>query len=104
MYKILYLPTAEYVVINTEYKARVIRYRCHEQRGQNISLSAPRSLIMESRLNGYRELGDDEDNYEYRIAFFRTRIIAETWLLELIERHACKKYRLKREHFELIRV
>ena len=97
MYKILYLPTAEDIVIgrNSEYDIiikGISKYSICERH-----ISAPRSLILTIlEENGY--------DFSYKTAIFKSKKIAESHLQEMLQRPACKSFKMIRQQFEIIKI
>ena len=91
MYKLLYLPTGEDVVVPiSEYTVPFIEpglKACKSPTG----LSAPNvNYIRVSR--------------HFDIAYFKSKLQLDDWLNELLGRDSCLDLNLKRFHFEIIKV
>ena len=89
MYKILYLPTGEYLMIYNQTKFNVI---CRHSE-VDFGLSGPRELIF-----------DIEQDNQYKVAIFQSENIAGSWLNRLLMRSSCAKYHFIKEHFEIVKV
>lgn len=89
MYKILYLPTGEYLMIYNQTKFNVI---CRHSE-VDFGLSGPRELIF-----------DIEQDNQYKVAIFQSENIAWSWLNRLLMRSSCAKYHFIKEHFEIVKV
>ena len=96
MYKILYLPTGEDIVINKDVGVLVISYPAKRALENYLRmLCVPRSLIINSC---------NKENNSYQIALFKTKKIIKGWLSELIERGQKYNHNLRKEHFEIIKI
>ncbi len=96
-YKILYLPTGEYVVISKEIDSNYISRPYSTGRSfYGFSLSAPRSILDKKESINCTSL--------YQDVIFTNKRIIQSWLTELIERDSCKKYNLRLEHFEIMEI
>ena len=90
MYKILYLPLGEELLIYKEFRHNVIR-----------TLSPDKSDI------GLRTPGDRPNDWpisRFKIAYFGSISIADRWITELLERNTDNIYNMRREYFEIIKV
>jgi hypothetical protein len=99
-YKLLYLPTAEEILISKGFfkdpRSKIIKIFINSSI-KHTTLSAPRSKINELE-------GPQNDNDDYKLAVFNTKKIVLDWLNELINRRSCKIYNLLLEHFDVIKI
>jgi len=99
-YKVLYLPTGEYITINSKMKSKNKSInKAHNQSRLfygGYSLSAPRTILVNS--------DKIDDNDTYIDAVFTNKHIINSWIAELIKRDTCKQYNLRREYFEIMEV
>ena len=95
MYKILYLPLGKDVLIKKGLRLNCIR------RKLTYSTLTPYLCAPTEDMNDY---DDNETEADYKIALFRTKPAAESWLVELIHRNSCFDYNFRKEHFEIVKL
>ena len=94
MYKILYLPLGEELLIYKEFKYSVIRTLSPAK--SNISLRTP-GIDEEHGLGLY-------NINQFKVAYFGSISIASWWIEELIARDSSNRYKMRREYFEIVKV
>ena len=86
MYKILYLPLGEDILISTHFMAPYIPFGLRSWES-NISLKAPGTPTMGAK---------------FKIAIFTERSTACEWIVDLIGRGSLRDANLRIEHFEIV--
>lgn len=95
MYKILYLPLGEDILIYKEFKYNVIRTLRPNKSGVGLRTPGNKSKY---------EKEIREPLHNFKTAYFGSISLADRWIEELLERDSEDRHQMRREYFEIIKV